>query len=72
VPGVRTLVSNAVVSEDLVDRPPPSPNLTQVGTQKSMYLRFIIPIVVSTIPAYFLDSVREMGTLIEREFEDIH
>jgi hypothetical protein len=72
VPGVRSLVSNAVVSEDFEDRASPSPNLTHVGTQKSIYLRFIVPIVVSTIPADFLDSVREMGTLIERKFEDIH
>jgi hypothetical protein len=72
VPGVCALVSNAVVSEDFEDRTPPSPNFTHVGIQKSVYLRFIVLVVISTMPTDGLDSVGEVRTGIERKFKDIH
>jgi hypothetical protein len=72
MPGIRALVSNAVVSEDFEDRSPPSPNFTHVGIQKSVYLCFIVLVVISTTPTDGLDSVGEVRTGIERKFKDIH
>jgi hypothetical protein len=72
VPGVRALVSNAVVSEDLEDRASPSPNFTHVGIQKSVYLRFIVLVVISTIPTDGLDSMCEVRAGIQGKFKDIH
>jgi hypothetical protein len=72
MPGVRALVSNAVVSKDFEDRSPPSPNFTHVGIQKSIYLCFIVLVVVSTIPTDRLDSVGDVGAGIQWKFKDIH
>ena len=49
-----------------MNRPPPSPNFTHVGIQKSVYLRFIVLVVVSAIPTNGLDSPRDVGALFNR------
>jgi hypothetical protein len=61
VPAVGALVGNPVVPEDFKDGAAAGPHFTKVGSQKSVYLRFIVPVVISTIPADFLDSVGEVG-----------